>query len=148
MASPLRSVRWHSSFYWRIGISFVVFVVVVLVAQSLMVGYARSSGAFAPGNANATAAAIAAELGKALTDDPYSMRPDSSPTRFLIGVRLFMRHGGRPCHLGFGATAARRYRATGTGDAGRHAPSQRLATRRRGLSSPHPFKWTVVWPAW
>lgn len=72
MASPLRSVRWYSSFYWRIGLSFVVFVVVVLVAQSLMVGYARSSGAFAPGNPNATVAAIAAELGKALTVDPAS----------------------------------------------------------------------------
>ena len=78
MASSLRSVRWYSSFYWRIGISFVVFVVVVLVAQSLMVGYARSSGAFAPGNPNATAAAIAAELGKALTDDPHL-----DPSRFL-----------------------------------------------------------------
>lgn len=78
MASPLRSVRWYSSFYWRIGISFVVFVVVVLVAQSLMVGYARSSGAFAPGNPNASAAAIAAELGKALTDDPHL-----DPSRFL-----------------------------------------------------------------
>lgn len=82
MASPLRSVRWYSSFYWRIGISFVVFVVVVLVAQSLMVGYARSSGALAPGNPNATAAAIAAELGKAMTVDP---RLD--PSRFLSHTR-------------------------------------------------------------
>jgi hypothetical protein len=58
MASP-PLVRWYSSFYWRIGISFVVSVIVVLVAQSLMVGYARSAGAFAPGNPNATALAIA-----------------------------------------------------------------------------------------
>ena len=64
------AVRWYSSFYWRIGISFVVFVIVVLVGQSLMVGYARSNGAFAPGNPNAAAAAIAAELGAALTNDP------------------------------------------------------------------------------
>ena len=64
------SVRWYSSFYWRIGISFVVFVMVVLVGQSLMVGYARANGAFAPGNPNAAAAAIAAELGTALTSDP------------------------------------------------------------------------------
>ena len=67
MVAP-RLVRWYSSFYWRIGISFVVFVVVVLVAQSLMVGYARSRGAFAPGNPNGTAAAIASELGSSLTN--------------------------------------------------------------------------------
>ena len=59
MTTPAPPVRWYSSFYWRIGISFVVFVVVVLVGQSLMVGYARSNGAFAPGNPNATAAAVA-----------------------------------------------------------------------------------------
>jgi signal transduction histidine kinase len=70
MASPARAVRWYRSFYWRIGISFVVFVVVVLVGQSLMVGYARANGAFAPGNPNAAAAAIAAELGTALSSDP------------------------------------------------------------------------------
>ena len=70
MASPARAVRWYSSFYWRIGISFVVSVVVVLVGQSLMVAYARANGAFAPGNPNAAAAAIAAELGMALSNDP------------------------------------------------------------------------------
>ena len=70
MTAPPRSVSWYSSFYWRIGISFVVFVIVVLVGQSLMVGYARSNGAFAPGNPNAAAAAIAANLGSALTADP------------------------------------------------------------------------------
>jgi hypothetical protein len=61
------AVRLYRSFYWRIGISFVVFVIVVLVGQSLMVGYARANGAFAPGNPNAAAAAIAAEVGPALT---------------------------------------------------------------------------------
>src|SRR5262245_37150542 len=76
--SPPLSVRWYSSFYWRIGISFVVFVVVVLVSQSLMVGYARSNGAFAPGNPNGTGAAIAADLGAALAKDP-----DLNLTRFL-----------------------------------------------------------------
>src|SRR5215475_14151469 len=69
MASP-GLVRWYSSFYWRIGISFVVSVIVVLVAQGLMVGYARSAGAFAPGNPNATAMAVASQIGSALTKDP------------------------------------------------------------------------------
>ena len=92
MTAPPRSVQWYSSFYWRIGISFVVFVVVVLVAQSLMVGYARSNGAFAPGNPNATAAAIAAELGRALTSD-HSLDlsqalaravPDQGPAAYVV----------------------------------------------------------------
>jgi len=86
------AVRWYSSFYWRIGISFVVFVIVVLVGQSLMVGYARANGAFAPGNPNAAAAAIAAELGTALTSDPeldlaafLSHRlPDPSPSTHVV----------------------------------------------------------------
>jgi signal transduction histidine kinase len=92
MASPARAVRWYSSFYWRIGISFVVFVVVVLVGQSLMVGYARASGAFAPGNPNAAAAAIAAELGTALNSDPAldlsrflaQQRPGPGPSTHIV----------------------------------------------------------------
>jgi signal transduction histidine kinase len=85
-------LRWYSSFYWRIGISFVVFVIVVLGGQGLMVGYARASGAFAPGNPNAAAAAIAAELGTALTSDPaldlagfLSRRvPSPSPSTHIV----------------------------------------------------------------
>jgi signal transduction histidine kinase len=92
MASPARPVRWYGSFYWRIGISFVVFVAVVLVGQSLMVGYARSNGAFAPGNPNAAAAAVAAELGAALTSDPaldlsaflFHRLPDPGPATHLV----------------------------------------------------------------
>jgi two-component system OmpR family sensor kinase len=92
MASPARAVRWYSSFYWRIGISFVVFVVVVLVGQSLMVGYARASGAFAPGNPNAAAAAIAAELGMALSSDSAldlsrflaQQRPGPGPSTHIV----------------------------------------------------------------
>ena len=92
MTAPPPSVQWYSSFYWRIGISFVIFVVVVIVAQSLMVGYARSNGAFAPGNPNATAAAIAAELGAALTNDPNldlsrflaQTVPDRGPSAYVV----------------------------------------------------------------
>ena len=92
MASPARAVRWYSSFYWRIGVSFVVFVVVVLVGQSLMVGYARANGAFAPGNPNAAAAAIAAELGIALSSNPTidlseflaKRLPDPGPSTHIV----------------------------------------------------------------
>ena len=66
-----RHLPWYSSFYWRIAISFVVFVVVVLISQSFMVTYvARSNGVFAPGNPNALATAIAADLGAALAREP------------------------------------------------------------------------------
>jgi two-component system, OmpR family, sensor kinase len=92
MTSPAQPVRWYGSFYWRIGISFVVFVVVVLAGQGLMVGYARSNGAFAPGNPNATAATIAAELGAALTANPdldlpaflAHKIPDAGPRAYLV----------------------------------------------------------------
>jgi len=64
-------MAWHSSFYWRIAVSFVVFVAVVLVGQSVMVSYVvRSGGSFGPGNPNAQGAVIGAELGQALARDP------------------------------------------------------------------------------
>jgi len=70
-SSAGRRPLWYSSFYWRIAISFVVFVAVVLVGQSVMVSYlARSTDAFGPGNPNATATAIATELGADLARDP------------------------------------------------------------------------------
>ena len=70
-SSAGRRPLWYSSFYWRIAISFVVFVAVVLVGQSVMVSYlARSTDAFGPGNPNATATAIATELGTDLARDP------------------------------------------------------------------------------
>jgi signal transduction histidine kinase len=59
-----RPLPWYSSFYWRIAISFVVLVSVVLIGQSLMVSYlARSTDPFGPGNPNATATAIATDVG-------------------------------------------------------------------------------------
>jgi signal transduction histidine kinase len=91
MASLPGPVRWYGSFYWRIGISFVVFVIVVLVGQGLMVGYARSRGAFLPGNPNAAATAIAAWLGQALSDDPaldlsrvLAGLPERGPAAYVV----------------------------------------------------------------
>jgi signal transduction histidine kinase len=70
-APPPRHLAWYSSFYWRIAVSFVVFVVVVLIGQSVMVSYVvRSGGGLGPGNPNAQGIAIAAELGPALARDP------------------------------------------------------------------------------
>jgi two-component system, OmpR family, sensor kinase len=63
---------WYRSFYWRIAISFIALVVVVLVGQSLMFSYllTRPQGAFAPGDPNASATAIAAQVSRALAADP------------------------------------------------------------------------------
>lgn len=63
--------QWYNSFYWRIGTSFVVFVFVVLFAQSLMFSYMMSgtNGRFSPGGANVLAAVIASDVGAALARD-------------------------------------------------------------------------------
>jgi signal transduction histidine kinase len=61
--------RWFGSLYWRIGISFVVFVFAVILAQSMMFthGLARRSLRNPDRSPNNVAAAIAAEIGGALT---------------------------------------------------------------------------------
>ena len=65
------AARWYRSFYFRIGASFVVFVVAVVVAQgaifSLMV---RANGPIGPRPPNILAAIVAADVGAALTRDP------------------------------------------------------------------------------
>src|SRR5258705_2644165 len=64
-------VRWYRSFYFRIGSSFVVFVVAILAAQSAMFSYmiARSRP-FPLRSPNNVAAIVAADIGAALTQDP------------------------------------------------------------------------------
>ena len=72
MPTAGRRPFWSSSFYWRIAISFVVLVAIVLIGQSVMVSYlARSSDPFGPGNPNAAATALASELTVALARDPH-----------------------------------------------------------------------------
>lgn len=65
---------WFRSFYWRIAASFALLVVGVLVGQSAIVSYVltRPSGAFAPGDPNRAATAIAARVRTALEADPSS----------------------------------------------------------------------------
>jgi signal transduction histidine kinase len=123
-------VRWYSSFYWRIGISFVVFVVVVLIGQSLMVGYARSNGAFSPGNPNATAAAVAAELGAALTREPtldiaefvaHTLSGTGSSTYIVMSDGRSASRAAQP----LGAGIERQTRAMLTGQAPAASPGDR-----------------------
>lgn len=59
---------WYRSFYWRVALSFIALVVIVLVGQSAVFSYllTRPNGAFAPGDPNAAATAIAARVAAAL----------------------------------------------------------------------------------
>ncbi|MGH9256728.1 MAG: sensor histidine kinase [Vicinamibacterales bacterium] len=86
MKAPTRRPpsSWHGSFYWRIGISFVVFVLAVLVTQSVMFSYilARTSAqnpAFSPNN---LATAVAADVGSALETNPGLDVRAYLPTRY------------------------------------------------------------------
>jgi len=70
--SPLTRSRWYRSFYWRIGAIFVVMVVAVIVAQSVMfsVMWARSNRAAPERSPNNLATVVAADLGSALAGRP------------------------------------------------------------------------------
>jgi len=65
-------VAWYRSFYWRIGVSFVLLVAVVLLLQSAFFGYwlARSNAANPEFSPNNRAARIAADLGTLLAQQP------------------------------------------------------------------------------
>jgi hypothetical protein len=60
------------SLYVRIAVSFVVFVIAVLIAQSVMFSYimSRSQWPFPGRSPNTVAAMAAADLGATLTEDP------------------------------------------------------------------------------
>jgi two-component system OmpR family sensor kinase len=64
--------NWYRSFYWRIGISFVVFVLVVIVAQSVMFSYlfARANMQNTARSPNNLATTVAGDLRSALSRDP------------------------------------------------------------------------------
>jgi signal transduction histidine kinase len=73
MSAPTEgSVRWYRSFYWRIGLSFVILVIAVLVAQSAMFSYivARSNAPFRGRSPNNLAAIVAADIGSTLSQQP------------------------------------------------------------------------------
>src|SRR5262245_60459178 len=67
-----RAPQWYRSFYWRIGLSFAVLVVVVLAAQSAMFGYLmrRTIATFPSRIPNNFASSVASDLDAALTEDP------------------------------------------------------------------------------
>jgi signal transduction histidine kinase len=64
------AIRWYRSFYFRIGFSFVVFVVAVLVAQSVVFNLLLMRPRFPGRSPNALAAIVAADVGSAIGQDP------------------------------------------------------------------------------
>jgi hypothetical protein len=82
---------WSRSFYWRIAVSFVVLVIGVLVAQSLVFSYmmARSSPTFL--SPNILALTVAADVQDVLERDPSIDLPrrtvSSAPDREPCGHR-------------------------------------------------------------
>jgi hypothetical protein len=66
-----RRARWYRSLYFRIGFSFVVFVVGVVVAQSAIFSYVLArSNPFPNRSPNNLAAIVAADVGSRLAEDP------------------------------------------------------------------------------
>jgi two-component system, OmpR family, sensor kinase len=85
--------HWFRSFYWRIGVSFVVLVVFVLIAQSVFFGYwlARSNFEDPDHSPNNRAARIAADIGARLAQDPkhditgyFAGERDRGPGVFVV----------------------------------------------------------------
>src|SRR5262249_41527726 len=70
LESSRPAIRWYRSFYFRIGFSFVVFVVAVLVAQSVVFNLLLMRPRFPGRSPNALAAIVAADVASAIAQDP------------------------------------------------------------------------------
>lgn len=69
--AALPNLAWYRSFYWRIGVTFVAFVVVILITQGLILSHIISSeDAQDQYRAPVLAAAVAADVGSVLARDP------------------------------------------------------------------------------
>ena len=96
-ASP--NLAWYRSFYWRIGITFVAFVVVILTTQGLILSYVISSeDAQDQYRAPVLAAQVAADVGAVLRANPHDdldahLRSHYPPERAGRLVFVAMRGG-------------------------------------------------------
>ena len=70
MAVPLPRLSWYRSFYWRIGITFVAFVVVFLIAQGVILRRAPRAPSFDVFQWTALAAEAAADVAEVLAREP------------------------------------------------------------------------------
>ena len=67
MAVPFPSrLAWYRSFYWRIGITFVAFVLVFLITQGLILSRMPRDNADGPFRAPVLAAEVAADVASIL----------------------------------------------------------------------------------
>src|SRR5687767_5247096 len=70
MAPPLPTrLAWYRSFYWRIGITFVAFVIVIFIIQGLILSFTISNEAQEQFRAPVLAAAVAADVAAVLGRD-------------------------------------------------------------------------------
>jgi signal transduction histidine kinase len=101
MTTPWRRYvsRWSGSLYWRIGVSFVVFLVTVLVVQSVVFSslLMRSNEQNPAGSPNNIATAVAVDLGSALESNPGLDLDRYLPARYggdpAVRVFVIMRDG-------------------------------------------------------
>jgi signal transduction histidine kinase len=68
--SPGPIVRWYRSFYWRVGVSFVVFAVGAVIAQSIIVRYRLSHPPQPERSPHNLALKAVTDLSTALTNSP------------------------------------------------------------------------------
>jgi signal transduction histidine kinase len=61
---------WYRSLYWRIGVSFVVFVLAVVVIQGVIFRYQMQRAAIPSRSPNNIAAVVAADVGSAMAEQP------------------------------------------------------------------------------
>src|SRR5687767_1165229 len=70
MAPPFPArLAWYRSFYWRIGITFVAFVMVIFILQGLILSFTISNEAQEQFRAPVLAAAVAADVASVLSRD-------------------------------------------------------------------------------
>ncbi|HEX2341519.1 MAG TPA: HAMP domain-containing sensor histidine kinase [Vicinamibacterales bacterium] len=127
--------RWYRSFYWRIGTIFVVMVVAVIVAQSVMFSmmWARSNRAAPERSPNNLATVVAADVGSALIQRPgvdvgsyIDERYGQAPWPMFVVMKDGRIAGNRSAPLSVEIRRSVEAALGGT-DPGRRGPQPRLA---------------------
>jgi two-component system OmpR family sensor kinase len=108
MAEPSPRLSWHRSFYWRIGITFVAFVLVFLMAQGVILRRTPRAVPFDVFRGPVLAAEVAAEVGDMLVRGQHDELsaylearyplPDDDQVGWMVFVatrdKMFMNTGG------------------------------------------------------
>ena len=108
MAVPSPRLSWYRSFYWRIGITFVAFVLVFLMAQGIILRRTPRAAPFDVFRGPVLAAEVAAEVGDMLVRGQHDELsaylearyplPDTDQVGWMVFVatrdKMFMSTGG------------------------------------------------------